>query len=120
MAKEYKPGFVYIKSDLLKQEIAFSKNTGWVYCEDGVRYNPDELTIFKKVGGELDIAMHMVKKIIGGEVIKIERKVGGYCTPQSNESGYSDSTVDNQDTSKKISGVNGNGTANRDGELEIY
>ena len=73
MAKERKPGFIYIKSDLLKQEVAFSKKTGWVYCEDGVKYSPAELAVIEKAGGVLDLATHNVKKVIGGEVVEVEQ-----------------------------------------------
>jgi hypothetical protein len=43
MAKEYKPGFVYIYSELLKQEVAMNKKTGKVYCEDKTVYGPEEM-----------------------------------------------------------------------------
>jgi len=35
---ERKPGFIYMKSEILKQEIAMSEKTGRVYCEDKVQY----------------------------------------------------------------------------------
>jgi hypothetical protein len=36
--KEHQPGFIYIKSEALNQEIALSKKSGWVFCED--RHGP--------------------------------------------------------------------------------
>ena len=71
MAKEYKSGFIYIKSDLLKQEVAISEKTGWLFCEDGVKYSPEELQIFGKSGIPITMAVHNVKKNIGGEVVEI-------------------------------------------------
>ena len=38
-----KPGFIYIKSDELKQIVAISKKTGWAYCQDGTKYSPQEI-----------------------------------------------------------------------------
>jgi len=115
VAKVYKPDFIYIKSDLLKQEVAVSKKTGWVYCEDGVKYSPEEMEVIRRAGGVLDAATHAVKKAIGGEVVKIERP-----TNKTGESGLGASTADNSDTGEKIPGVSGNGAEIRQGELEIY
>jgi hypothetical protein len=115
MAKTYKPDFIYIKSDLLKQEVAVSKKTGWVYCEDEVKYSPQEMEIIRRAGGVLDAATHAVKKIIGGEVVKIERLAN-----KTSESGHGAGSVHNTDTGKKISGVSGNSAESGQGELEIY
>lgn len=73
MAKEYKPGFMYIKSDLLKQEVAFSKKTGYLYCEDGVEYSPLELEILDKAGCQITMAEHNVKKHIGGNIVEVKK-----------------------------------------------
>ena len=73
MAKIYKPGFIYIKSHALKQEVAWRKKDGRVFCEDGVQYSPQELEIMEAAGVEIDIATHNVKKVLCGEVVKIER-----------------------------------------------
>ena len=115
MAKVYKPDFIYIKSDLLKQEVAVSKKTGWVYCEDGVKYSPEEMEIIRRAGGVLDAATHAVKKAIGGEVVKVERP-----TNKTGESGHGASTANNTDTSKKVPGVSGACPEIGQGELEIY
>jgi hypothetical protein len=120
MAKSYKPGFIYIKSDLLKQEVAWRKKDGRVFCEDGVQYSPQEMALFEKAGAVLDIATHRVKKVLGGEVVKIERGHGSDFERGQAESQKRDDTADNSDTGGKIPGVAGNGENNRAGELDIY
>lgn len=115
MAKVYKPDFIYIKSDLLKQEVAVSKKTGWVHCEDGVKYSPQEMEIIRQAGGVLDAATHMVKKTLGGEVVKVERSGN---TESERERGTS--PIDDKNTAAQVQRVNGNGEKNGQGELEIY
>ena len=117
MAKEYKPNFIYIKSDLLKQEVAVSKKTGKVICEDGVTYGPQEVKIIADAGGVLDMAMHRIKKILGGEVVKIER-TGNKSKPDERTSGKNEHN--NSSAADKVSGVNGVSAQNREGELDIY
>jgi len=115
VAKVYKPNFIYIKSDLLKQEVAVNKKTGKVFCEDGVEYSPQEMAIIEKAGGVLDMPTHRVKKIIGGVIVDVERS--GIKTV---ESGQRASAVKNNDTSEKIQGSNETRAQNRDGELDIF
>jgi len=115
VAKIYKPDFIYIKSDLLKMEVAVSKKSGWVYCEDGIKYSPQEAAIVQSAGSVLDMATHNVKKYIGGEIVGIERT-----TNKTGESRQCASTVDNASASQKIQSVNGNSAENGQGELEIY
>jgi hypothetical protein len=120
MAKEYKPGFNYYKSNILKQEIAMNKNTGWVYCEDGVRYSPQELLLFCEAGCEIDIGTHLVKRVFAGEVIKIERNIRGDNQAKQIEGGTTNGKPDNSTSGKEIPDTNGDGTGSKDGELDIY
>jgi hypothetical protein len=120
MAKVYKPGFNYYKSNILKQEIAMNKNTGWVYCEDGVRYSPQEMLLFYEANCEVDIGTHLVKKVFSGEVVRIERSIRGDNQAKQIESGTSNSKPDNSSAGKEIPGTNGNGAGSKDGELDIY
>ena len=117
MAKERKPGFVYIQSDLLKQEVAFSKKTGWVYCEDGVKYSPAELAVIYNAGGVPDLATHNVKKVIGGEVVEVE-PTGNKGKPD--EGTGSNNEPNNKDTDAQIQSPATTSPANRDGELDIF
>jgi hypothetical protein len=69
MAKVRKPGWHYIYSEELKQEIALSDKTGWVFCEDGVRYSPKEIELMRAKGMTISLAAHLVKKQFGGEIV---------------------------------------------------
>ena len=66
-----KGDWVYIKSEVLKQEIAYDKNSGWLFCKDGVRYSPAELTKLKKhKDADFPFAVHLLKKYFDGELIQ--------------------------------------------------
>jgi hypothetical protein len=120
VAKVYKPGFNYYKSKILKQEVAMNKKTGWVYCEDGVRYSPQEILLSYEGNCEVDIGTHLVKKVFAGEIVRIERNIPGNDQAKQIESGTTNSSPDNSSTGKEIPGTNGNGTGSKDGELDIY
>jgi len=74
MEKKRNPNFVYMISDALQQELAISKKTGNVTCEDGVKYSYDEIILIE---GKLTIEAHRVKKLIGGEIVECKRGNGG-------------------------------------------
>jgi hypothetical protein len=120
MAKTYKPGFSYIKSAILKQEVAMDIKTGRVYCEDGARYSPREILLFYEADTEIDVGTHVVKKAFGGEVIKIERNIHGNGQTKQIEGGTGNGSPDNSDTHKEIQGTNRNGAGAGNGELDIY
>lgn len=69
MPKVRKPGWYYIYSEELKQEIAYSEKTGWVFCEDGTKYSPKEIQVIKDNGGMIALAAHILKKTFGGELV---------------------------------------------------
>lgn len=71
---EHKPGFTYIYSKALQQEIAYSQKTGKVYCSDGVQYSPEELKEIQKTYGELPLQVHHLKKHFGGKIISAGEK----------------------------------------------
>jgi hypothetical protein len=80
MPEKFQPGFMYIKSEKLKQEVAFSLKSGWVYCEDKgpdgklVNYSPEELKILNADGkGKITMSVHNVKKIFGGRLVQCSR-----------------------------------------------
>jgi hypothetical protein len=78
MPKEFKPGWEYVYSDILKQEIAVNIKTGKVYCEDGTEYSPEEMGIMDTAKHEITPGEHFAKKIFGGEIIGfIHREVLG-------------------------------------------
>jgi hypothetical protein len=107
---------MYIKSNELNQEIAFSLKSGWVYCEDKgpdgklVNYSPEEIQILDADGkGKMTLGVHLIKKIFGGRIVQ-------YDGPKS---GRNDS-ADNDSTGGKIPETTGNSQNYRPGELEIY
>jgi hypothetical protein len=123
MAKEYKPGFIYIRSDLLKQEIAMSEKTGIVFCEDfgpdgqHVQYSPKEIEILARDGGVLSPQVHAVKRILGGEVV--ERT--GADNAGKRPAGESAESIDDASSlGGKVAGAAKNGAGNENGELDIY
>jgi hypothetical protein len=126
MPKEFRPGFIYIKSDELNQEVAFSLQSGWVYCEDKgpdgklINYSPEEIEILKaNEGGTITLGIHRVKKIFGGRIVK-------YDGTKSDNAGKSDkgknpdSTANNTSTGGKVPETNGNSPNIGTGELDLY
>jgi hypothetical protein len=69
MPKEFKPGWTYIKSNDLKQEVAVNIKTGLVYCEDRTVYKPEEIEIMKKAGQKITAEIHRVKRFFKGEIV---------------------------------------------------
>jgi len=64
-----KPGWTYKYSQELGQNIARHNESGWVYCEDGTKYSPEEIEIIKK-HGIINKQVHIIKKLFDGEIIK--------------------------------------------------
>lgn len=71
---ERKPGFTYIYSEILQQEIAISIKTGRLYCSDGVQYSLDEINQIKKTYGEIPLEVHLLKKHFGGTIVEAGEK----------------------------------------------
>lgn len=66
-----KGDWTYKYSHVLGQEIAYDKNSGWLFCEDGVRYSPAELAKLKKhKDADFPLAVHLLKKHFDGEIIQ--------------------------------------------------
>lgn len=68
------PEWFYKYSENLKQNIALNKKTGWVYCEDGTKYSPEENVILKSTGQPIPLQVHIVKKMFDGVLISAESK----------------------------------------------
>jgi hypothetical protein len=73
MPKEFKPGWEYIYSDTLKQEVAVNIKTGKVYCKDKTVYSPEEMRMMDGAKQEITPEIHLVKKVFGGEIINFRR-----------------------------------------------
>lgn len=87
MPKVFKPGWTYIYSETLKQEIALNEKTGWIYCQDGTKYSPEEIKEIKKHYGTLPLQVHILKQKFGGVIINDR----GTDTNQPAESSYAES-----------------------------
>jgi hypothetical protein len=72
MPKEFKPGWLYIYSEILKQEIALKLESGRVYCEDGTEYAMKEIDQMDKAGQVIDPGVHLVKRIFKGEIVGVK------------------------------------------------
>jgi hypothetical protein len=118
--REREPGFIYMESKILKQEIALSEKTWRVYCEDKVQYRPQEISIIYEAGIEVDLCIHLVKKVFDGEVVKIERNVGTNGQAKPVESGGGTDTPNNSSAREKVQGTNEVSSGAKDGELDIY
>jgi hypothetical protein len=68
MPKEFKPGWEYISSNTLKQEVAVNIKTGKIHCEDGTIYYLEEIKIMTNAKQEITPEVHLVKRIFGGEI----------------------------------------------------
>ena len=64
--------WIYKYSENLKQNIALSKSTGWVYCEDGTQYSPEEYAILKSTGQPIPLQVHIIKKMFDGVLVSVE------------------------------------------------
>jgi hypothetical protein len=118
--KERQPGFIYIKSEALNQEIALSEKSGWVFCEDKTRYSPGEIELLNTRDQVITLAVHNVKKVFGGEVVKVERDIPGNGPAKQIESGSGNSVNNATNPGEKIPEATGDGPAVRPGELDIY
>ena len=123
---ERREGFTYIYSDVLKQEVAVSHKTGWVYCQDKgpdgslVAYSPEELNVLEKAGFQLDLGTHNIKKIIGGKIVGHNGKPELENKGKPDAGAPPDDPANDQNPGGGAPGAGGNVTANRDGELDIY
>jgi hypothetical protein len=74
MPKEFKPGWEYMYSGALKQEIAVHIKTGRIYCEDKTQYSLRELEIMKGAQLEITPQIHLAKKLFEGEIVNVIHK----------------------------------------------
>jgi hypothetical protein len=77
--KEFKPGWTYIMSKTLNQEIALNNRTGIIYCEDGVIYRPEEIELIDRAGMNIDPGVHEVKRLFGGQIVSSTRRPDEPC-----------------------------------------
>lgn len=68
---EQKPGWTYTFIDSLGQYIAINEKTGVMYTQDKIFYSKKEQEILRKHNYEIPLAVHLIKKVIGGEIVEI-------------------------------------------------
>lgn len=64
--------WTYIQSQSLNQRVAFDEISGWLFCEDGTKYSPQELAKLTQnwqKAQELPLQVHIVKKAFGGTIV---------------------------------------------------
>ncbi|WP_449189197.1 hypothetical protein [Treponema lecithinolyticum] len=71
MIKDKKPGWEYIYSETLEQRVAYHLATGWLFCFDGTKYSPHELSLLRNV--KLPKCVHDVKRYFNGTIVKVEK-----------------------------------------------
>jgi hypothetical protein len=116
----YKPGFIYIQSAAIAQMVAYSKKTGCVICEDKTVYSPKELQLFHEADAELDLATHLIKRIFGGEVVRIERNVEGNAEAQRIEGSKPEGGAHHPPAAGRLPPPRETSDGSENGELDIY
>jgi hypothetical protein len=121
MPKEQKPGWLYVEADNpIKKEYAIHLATGWVYFVDGVKYSPEEIKIIASSGELASLAVHNIKKVFGGEIIKYESGSGTSDKGKQDESGGPKGTDNPSAIGGKVPANSGNSAGYESGELDIF
>jgi hypothetical protein len=119
MPKELKPGWIYFNNDNpIGLEYAMHKETGWVYFEDGVKYNPEEFKILIESGGPVSKSLHSVKKVFQGEIVRYEQETNDKGKPD--ESGGGQNTFNNTPSGGNIPENATTSPESKNGELDIF
>lgn len=66
-----KGNWKYIQSETLDQKLAYDLNSGWLFCQDGTRYTPQEIKLLTNAKAEIPLAVHLIKKEFTGEIISV-------------------------------------------------
>lgn len=72
----------YMKSEILNKDIKLDTHSGTVTVKDEklfgrrgwVEYSADECQIIRETTGEIDPAVHLLKNVFGGEIVRKEVK----------------------------------------------
>ena len=115
--KKRKPGWTYIYSEILNQEIAIRDGSGWVYTEDGCKYSPNEIELIQSNSAtEIELGIHLVKKVFKGELVDVKGNDRGEQTEGRPGTGNGD----RQNQREGIPGNTGALPVQRSGELDIF
>lgn len=116
MPKTFKPGFTYIFSKTLDQEIALNQKTGKIYCEDGTVYTPEEIEVIRNHYGEIPLQVHILKKKFGGIIINEQRTDSN----KPAESGPAESRAKDNDSSKTVQKTTSEKQESKQGQFDLY
>ena len=67
-------GWKYKYSEELKQKVALHLASGWLFCEDGTKYSPDELNVLREKGQTISLEAHLLKKVFDGKLVEEDDK----------------------------------------------
>lgn len=67
-------GWKYKYSKELKQKFALHLASGWLFCEDGTKYSPDELNVLREKGQTISLEAHLLKKVFDGKLVREDDK----------------------------------------------
>lgn len=64
-----KAGWKYKFSKELNQMVALHIASGWLFCEDGTKYSPDEIAVLNKNHQTISLQAHLIKKVFDGKLV---------------------------------------------------
>lgn len=64
-----KAGWKYKFSKELNQKVALHIASGWLFCEDGTKYSPDEIAVLNKNHQTISLQAHLIKKVFDGKLV---------------------------------------------------
>lgn len=64
-----KAGWKYKFSKELNQKVALYIASGWLFCEDGTKYSPDEIAVLNKNHQTISLQAHLIKKVFDGKLV---------------------------------------------------
>ena len=116
----YKSGFIYMKSAAIGQMVAVSEKSWQVFCEDKVVYSPNEVRLFSEANLDIPLAVHKIKKVFGGEVVSIERKLEGNVQTKQIEGGGTGGNALNPPAAGCLPPLPAKSEGSGDGQLDIF
>lgn len=66
-------GWKYKYSNELQQKVALHIESGWLFCEDGTKYSPEELNVLRENHQNIALQAHIVKKLFDGKLVREDK-----------------------------------------------
>jgi hypothetical protein len=64
----------YYYSEILKMQVVLNEKTGEICCEDKTMYTMDEVKMLNTAGMEVDMRVHLLKKVFNGEIVEVKKR----------------------------------------------